>query len=383
MLRETLETWHTSGHINGSGFDPIDFFGGGNSYSRAVEMAFREVAVATPQLLEGAVSLLSHLSSRYELELAKLTLSFLSHQQKDRDFSKEALPLNICAVTVATTFRPAMARLNVSLAANGIELFVLGMDTEWKGHGMKLLLLERFLEAERLRSFERFSHVLFLDAFDTLILDSSGFNAILTRFLALGAGVVFNGETECTPDPQLKQAFWPEGRHSMPPLPYLNSGVYMGDIEAVRAMLHQVLVDMRTNFGLNDFDSMSKVDDQRLLVRWFLRQNKGTAKIDSCGHLFHTLHGFSANDFVLSTELLGRGIVWSKVTRTSPLVLHGNGNGCVALLELAGQLEQHDWPPEEFRNKELAYPPVPRTTEEWAKDDARLQCTWPFNSYST
>jgi hypothetical protein len=390
MLRDTLETWRADGRINGSGFDTLDFFSGGSSYSRIIEMTFREVATESPQLREAAVSLLSHISIHHELELAKITLYFLLQQQQQEEEEEEdradghgSYSSSVCAVTVATSFRPAMARLNASLAANGIELFVLGMGTKWKGHGMKLLFLERFLEAEKLRSHERFSHVLFLDAFDTLLLESSGSSAILTRFFTFGAGVVFNGETECTPDPHLQQAFLSQNRQHMPALPYLNSGVYMGDVEAVRLMLREVLVDMRTQFGLHDSDSMSKVDDQRLLMRWFLRQNNEIAKIDSSGYLFHTLHGFSSSDFVYSSELLGRGVVWSKVTQTSPLVLHGNGNGCVALLELAGHLKQLDWPPAQFRNKESAYPLELQTAKEWTENDARLQCTWPHNTYAT
>jgi hypothetical protein len=147
-------------------------------------------------------------------------------------------------------------------------------------------------------------------------------------------------------------------------------------------MLDEVFVDMRTSFGLSDFDGMSKADDQRFLSRWFLRQEKDTAKIDSSGLIFHSLHGFSADDFTLSPEVLGRGVVWSKASRTSPVVLHGNGNGCAALLDLAGKLEQADWPPEHFRRLEPMYPPRLESQEKWVENDARLQCIWPFNSYA-
>lgn len=381
MLRGTIEAWRTDGRTNGSGFDPVEFFSGGASYSRAVEMTFREVAAADPGVLEGAISLLSHLSTRHELELAALMLSFLTQQPQHRDSGHEAQTLGICAVTVATAFKPALVRLNASLAANGIELFVLGIGVKWGGHGLKLLLLERFLAVEDVRSHARFSHVLFLDAYDTLVLEMATPSLILSRYLAFGAGVVFNGETECAPDPQLQQAFWPRNRYSLPPLPYLNSGVYFGDVETIRRMLDEVFVDMRTSFGLGDFDGMSKADDQRFLSRWFLRQEKETAKVDTSGFLFHSLHGFSADDFTLSPEILGRGVVWSKASRTSPLVLHGNGNGCAALLDLVGKLEQKDWPPEDFRRLEPMYPPMPEAGEKWVENDARLQCIWPYNSY--
>jgi hypothetical protein len=247
----------------------MEFFSGGASYSRAVEMTFREVAAAEPEVLEGALSLLSNLYKHHELELAALTLSFLTQQPQHRDSGHEAQTLGICAVTVATAFKPALARLNASLAANGIELFVLGMGMKWRGHGLKLLLLERFLAVEdnNLISKARYSHVLFLDAYDTLVLEMATPRLILSRFLAFGAGVVFNGETECAPDPQLQQAFWTRNHHSLPPLPYLNSGVYLGDVETIRRMLDEVFVDMRTSFGLRDFDGMSKADDQRFLSR--------------------------------------------------------------------------------------------------------------------
>ena len=250
-----------------------------------------------------------------------------------------------------------------------MRLVVLGQGLRWGGHAMKIRLLRDYVEAQG-----DCREVLFLDAFDTLCTKWPASSILRERFRALNVGIIFNGESDLTPDPSL-QSSWP--RHLLrQPFPYLNSGLFFGRLETVRRMLSEVTEDMQQNF-----DGSSDVyDDQRLLQRWFLR-NDGIATVDSMGLLFLSLHE-RQRDAVEERDvrviLLDNqpGALWGIQTHTSPLIIHGNGNGCLPFLRLIDAMETSEdkWPP--IQHRTAAYPPPPFRTEEWRT------CSWPWNSFS-
>ena len=331
------------------------------AYTRTLEMSWRRVLRANPTR---ATVILGELSDQYPL--ARLMLEDQSAAAAAAEQPAEAasgrLPKKLlCTVTVATSVKPQLLRLNASVTASGMFLKILGLGQTWGGHGTKIILLDEFLASTEAAVC---TEVLFLDAYDTLVLQATE-SDIRRRFRALlrgSEGIVFNGETECTPDPSIRSE-WPTSG----PLPYLNSGVFMGSAAFVRRLVKESLEDIRDNFFLTSKSSMAQADDQRFYSRWFLR-NQGTAAVDTNGFLFQTLHDHAAHSFVVSREL-GQGTVFSRSTGSAPLVLHGNGNGCGTLLSIVEQLGAvSDWPPAGFNS------PAVSASEKEA-------CTWPFNSF--
>jgi len=360
------------------------FFTHGDGYTRRFEMVFRDVATSSAELSSLSVSFLRHLSALPggSRALVNLTLAFiLDHIEVKSDRSNPVLlppvptrsPIDyadrsaLCVVSVATSQSRALRRMNASVAANGLRLHILGLGMPWRGHGMKMTLLEEFLGSAAARG-ECDKDVLFLDAYDTLMLRAPA-GLLQARFRAMGCGILFNGEVDCAPDRSLRE-LWP-AHDSSTPLPFLNSGVFIGKASVIREMLRAVREDLALNFGVVDMQGVYQADDQRLYSRWFLR-HQHVARVDASGMLFHTLHGFSSDSFVASANLLGPGAIWSHISHTSPLIVHGNGNGCSVLLSIVAQLEGVDWPPAVFLGKD---PPRPVHAVEWR------DCEWPFNSH--
>lgn len=231
--------------------------------------------------------------------------------------------------------------------------------------------------------------LLFLDAYDTLATKWPEAATLLKRFQALRVGIVFNGETECTPDPALEDSTWPR-RLLSHPLPFLNSGAFFGNITSIQRMLQEVVLDAQENFGGN----VESADDQRLITRWWLK-NPELASVDSNGLIFISLHEKKADDDRNAASspsalavLEGQpGVVWSARTGTAPLIVHGNGNGCLRFFRLVADLEsRHQWPPANGDSSTTSnngkhagklpqqYPPQPFATDEWKT------CFWPWNA---
>ena len=180
------------------------FFGGEDLYSRKTEMVVREV-LDNPSGIQ-------FLQNFQPNALRNYTLAHILRMSEDAvmlrellgngapDLETRAAPL--CVVTVATDFRPQMHRLNASLAANGLELIILGLGEKWCGHSLKLQALKAFLDTCTC------GNVLFLDAYDTLALPFTA-DSLSDRFAMFRVGIVFNGEVACSPDESLAHA-WPQ-----------------------------------------------------------------------------------------------------------------------------------------------------------------------------
>ena len=348
--------------------------------SRSHEMLFRSVALESKEAARAAVSLLRDAG---DTVMANLTRAHILHharrggvseRREDRkvdaaEFGEEA----ICAVTVATSLRPQVARLEASLKANGMNLTILGLNRTWQGHGLKIGLLHEYVNRRDVL-LQCHGGLLFLDAYDTLATKWPEGTTLLKRFQALRAGIVFNGEQECTPDPALEDSTWP--RHLLShPLPFLNSGAFIGNVISIRRMLQEVVLDVQDNFG----GHMESTDDQRLFTRWWLK-NPGLASVDSNGLIFISLHEKDeaiADSSLALAVLEGQpGVVWSARTGTAPLLIHGNGNGCLRFMRIVRDLEsRHRWPSTNGDSSiTYQYPPQPFATDEWKF------CSWPWNS---
>lgn len=374
LIRGAFIAWAENGTYNCGTFDFGGFFQG-RGYTRKDEMTIRTVA-AEPDILNASMSLLSHLSDMGH-ELARLTLLDVSFELAGRapfdvisyeDIVTSPEPRwkmlnsstpNICAVTVATHDRGGLRRLNASAIANGMTLLVLGLGSAWSGHGQKVVLLRDFLASSASLPCDL---VLFLDAFDTLLTAGAGAH-LVHRFLSFGTGVVFNGEKAMAPDRALAASTPPLQRGA--PLPYLNSGVFIGHRASVAALVEYALEDAAAAFGLEGAMAL-KADDQRLYQRALLRR-PGLGRVDTAGLIFHSLHDAEPSHFIVDRGRLGQGVVWAKETATAPLVIHGNGNGCDLFLWLSRALDADGYPP-----------PIGGA---WEIESPETMCQWPFNSH--
>jgi hypothetical protein len=393
LIIESIIHWKEHHTLEGMKWDAYSFFSG-QSYSRGEEMLFRDVA-RMEGYLEAAISLLHHIidSTHYEQgELAKLTLKeLLPNSKKMEGAIIQTTPTRdtaLCAVTVATESTPLLELLQSTILSRlNIELVVLGFNKKWRGHGMKIELLYSYLNSQLVR--DTCGHILFLDAFDTLMLQSISLKKLMSHFSIFNKGIVFNGETSCSPDQHLSHHFIHDGGGDDGEgggggaMPYLNSGAFIGTYDTVVQMLQWVVEDLCTHFGIerivdeNDNNNNSKqmmisynqVDDQRLYTRWYLN-NKHRAHIDTHGIIFHTLHNFYIDDFVImkkerrkeTEEEEGSLHVLSKVAMSFPVIFHGNGNGCEVLVLLMEKLRYFD-------HSEMMF------------EEQLRGCAWPFNSF--
>lgn len=144
----------------------------------------------------------------------------------------------------------------------------------------------------------------------------------------------------------------------------------MGDMAAVHRLLDDILRDATDNFGLVSAASLGQVDDQRMYIRQYLSKSGVKLRIDTFGTFFLSLHDLDRKDLMiepLDERGGGRdvGVVWSRTTRSAPLVLHGNGNGCHLFNALTNELSaKHAWPTGSYREQRID-----------------LECEWPGNTH--
>jgi hypothetical protein len=112
------------------------------------------------------------------------------------------------------------------------------------------------------------------------------------------------------------------------PFAFLNSGTYMGYVGALRRAIRELRPEATDG-------------DQRLLTRYFLG-HPDRVSLDYGAHLFHTLMMLGSEDFVVDPGPTPR--VTSRITGSSPCVLHGQGYGRGTLAALLEKLRASGWP---------------------------------------
>jgi tetratricopeptide (TPR) repeat protein len=167
-------------------------------------------------------------------------------------------------VSVSSSRRLELDRLAASARRVGATLEVLGLGEPWRGLGSKVDLLRAYL-ADPDRNIRDGDLLLFLDAYDVLLLPPA--RDLPAKFAALEidepGAVVFNSELACAPDGALRLAY--PRLAPGEPFHFLNSGVYLGRVRDVRAMLDAVAADVAAHhvaFGADPF----RFDDQRWRV---------------------------------------------------------------------------------------------------------------------
>ena len=243
-------------------------------------------------------------------------------------------------VSVSSSRRLELDRLAASARRVGATLEVLGLGEPWRGLGSKVDLLRAYL-ADPDRDVRDGDLLLFLDAYDVLLLPPA--RDLPAKFAALEVdepgAVVFNSELACAPDGALRLAY--PRLAPGEPFHFLNSGVYLGRVRDVRAMLDAVAADVAAHhvaFGADPF----RFDDQRWFHRFHLA-HPGRVHLDTTAAFFQTLHDTTVDDYALVDDG-GAAALRSRVSGAAPAAVHGNGNGIDTFHALSKMLGDAGWP---------------------------------------
>ena len=236
--------------------------------------------------------------------------------------------LSLRIMTVATELTPGFQRFNRSAHVYGLKLEVLGMGTVWKGGdvrkytggGHKILLL---IDAIKRYKNDPSVVIMFTDGYDVLIDGTE--DRILSKFVAANASILFSAETFCWPDRTLANEY-PHVEYGLKR--YLNSGAYIG--------FAGPLYDLLTSEKIENQD-----DDQLFLTKIFLnnlKHKKWDLKLDSRSELFQNLNGLPAGELELVFNDDGYARIINTMSRSNPLVIHGNGYSKMYLNSLGNYL---------------------------------------------
>lgn len=329
----------------------------GTTYSEKAEVAFTFVTEQRPDLIDTCLSLLrtaratrpgfaivSHLlantlvlrgnTSQIDEARTVLQSSLLGFSAPISLGCLAASP-RLLVASVSSSPHPQLAQLRLSVQRCGYRLDTLGMGETWRGLGSKIALLAEYLQHQNDNDL-----ILFVDAYDVLLLEPA--SQIVRTFMAFGKHdvVFFGAETNCAPDRAL-HLLYPPRLHETP-FRYLNSGSYLGSVFAVKAMLRDVATDVAQShvaFGGDPF----RFDDQRWFARFALA-NPERVELDTKAAFFHTLHGLTPGDLSLVDKHPGtlQSLV---VPEARPALIHGNGNGIDTFHALCAELRlRASWP---------------------------------------
>jgi hypothetical protein len=195
--------------------------------------------------------------------------------------------MKIKVITVATEDNNNLQALKRSCMRNCMDLTILGLGEQWRGFGMKVILLKNYL----LKLDESFTHFIFVDGYDTLF---------LRPITDIGNQILFSAEKAC----------WPDAGAPYPPSTntwrYLNSGVYCGPVKK--------FLELISHCPINFAD-----DDQRYFTNIFLKSGK--IHLDTGCSLFQSYSFVDEGEY--SIEDINQ--LKNNKTGSYPAIVHFNG----------------------------------------------------------
>ena len=209
----------------------------------------------------------------------------------------EGESMQVHVLTVGTD-QSKMWALEQSAKAHGITYLNLGRQVTWmggtmkaQGGGQKINLVRNHID-----SLHDDDVVLFVDGYDVIINDS--LSTILERYEDMGADIIFAAERQCWPDATMS----PQFPVALTPYKYLNSGVYMGRVGALKEFLNEAVP--------NDSDDQLWMQKRFLSSDW---QSTGSANLDYEGYIFQC-----DDDVEIINGQISNGMC-------CPCIYHGNG----------------------------------------------------------
>ncbi len=215
---------------------------------------------------------------------------------------------HVCTVASHTTER--LNTLIDSCQKHHIELTVLGLGLPYPGNATKLVRVAEYLE-----TLEDDDIVMFIDAFDTLVVADK--DVILEKFLRLNSPFIMSAEKICIM-PKCRKDKFCDNPKMKSPFKFINSGSYIGYVRNLKAWLDDI---QPLNPGTSD--------QRQITIHYFNKKKFFT--IDHKCDLFLSLFAVKDNEVVIDPVAQ---VVRCLTTESEPSVLHANG-GSFRLLDKA------------------------------------------------
>jgi hypothetical protein len=211
---------------------------------------------------------------------------------------------NLFYITVATKPHPVLDKIKQRVNINGEKIHVLGghenRQIGWEGHqnfGVKLREVSDFLKNPDLNPDDI---ILFTDAYDVVYCGTQ--DEIIKKYMKFDYPIVFGAEKQCNPDPKRASEY----AFIDTEFPYLNSGMYIGRVWALKKCILE--------YKYNDRD-----DDQRFWTTCFF-ENPELIGLDYKNELFLNTVDMDEKYFYLDTDehiAIYKG--------SNPMFVHVNG----------------------------------------------------------
>jgi len=238
---------------------------------------------------------------------------------KDGKKKKHPRPGRLHLLTVATKETAQVANFRTMAANAEFSLNVLGMGRDFIGHGMKMTLINEWLERKELPENDL---IMYVDSGDGMILAPAKAQKIASQYMRFCAPIVFGAEMKLNPDPAMLM-FMPTDVPEGVKYRWLNAGQFIGRVGTVRKMYKSIFKDLEkhfTNIG-REFPA-ARCDDQRWIQRWMIHHPDAIA-LDTQARIFQTLDGQFADTFEVVDGKVG--VLKSKESGFTPAVLHVQG----------------------------------------------------------
>ncbi len=194
----------------------------------------------------------------------------------------------------------------------GHEPLILGWGQPWGGLGNKPRLLLKAIESGQITD----DHILFLDAFDTVLARPPC--DIMAAYAEYDAPIVWGAERNLFPDIGCdRDAVFPDAPGGFR---YLNSGVCVAQTDAMLAALRHIDAENIRDDYKNEDGSMTHVNDQEIWLRAFAEWPKSMALDTEC-RIALNMHSVSPDEMDVSCERIR-----IKCSGVEPCIFHANGN---------------------------------------------------------
>ena len=192
--------------------------------------------------------------------------------------------MKIYYLTVATKPHPILENIKKQVEQNNEYIHILGLsenrDIGWQANGnfgLKIKLVQDFINTNELEDDDL---ILFTDAYDVIYYGT--FSTIFERYSQFNKPIVFGAETTCSPDLRMRK-YYTNTNHTFP---YLNSGLYIGKVRALKECLQ--------NYEYNDKD-----DDQLFWAQQFF-QHQDKIELDYNNNIFLNTYGVDIEEISIS-----------------------------------------------------------------------------------
>jgi hypothetical protein len=207
-------------------------------------------------------------------------------------------------ITIATKPHPVLDKIKERVEKNNETIQILGSQENrligWEGHqnfGVKLREVSDFLKNPELKQDDI---VLFTDAYDVVYCGNH--KEIIEKYMGFNKPIIFGCEKHCNPDPKRASEY----KFTDTEFPYLNSGMYIGRVWALRKCILE--------YKYNDKD-----DDQRFWTSRFF-ENPDLIGLDYKNDLFLNTVDMDERLFFLDNE------EYISIYRSAnPIFVHVNG----------------------------------------------------------